>query len=66
MSITELEFERDPTLQLTRRYDKINPELEGFESYNNRRGILSSEANRRLREEAKLKSLDPSGFYNGT
>lgn len=30
MRISELEFERDPTLRYTRTYDKLNPEVEGF------------------------------------
>ncbi len=33
MPYSQLEFERDPTLQKTRLYDKVNPELEGYETF---------------------------------
>lgn len=44
MAIAELEFERDPTLRTMRKYDKINPELEGYEPVISRRDGFSGRA----------------------
>lgn len=57
MYVTEYEYERDPSLLVTRFYDKINPMHVGFEEYNNRRGYLGAEGNQVLREEAKARKL---------
>lgn len=57
MYVSEIEYERDPTLMTTRLYDKINPYIDGFEEHNPRRGWLSAEALKRLREEDEADAL---------
>lgn len=44
MPIAEREYELDPTLQMMRMYDKLNPELEGFEDVDRRGARLCGRA----------------------
>lgn len=57
--IPSMEYERDPLLFLTRKYDKINPFILGFEEHNEGRGRFSGKARALLAEETTAKLLAP-------
>lgn len=61
MVYSEREYLQDPTLQLSKRYDKINPELEGYERIPDPKSrCLSAEALKKMAEQDRASSLDLS------